>query len=123
MDSTQRTCRVCGRQWEFADGYEWLQAVPDGLSGQELRDNVQWWCSRACRDRDPQYEPLPDGEALLQMINRLKEGAGPIPGDIGAAYTQAAGQSRRDIERVADRILAELQEPDDGPRQLRLEGI
>jgi hypothetical protein len=125
MGVTHRVCRVCGRQWEFADGYEWLQAVPDGLSGRELRENVQWWCSRACRDRDPQYEPLPDGEALLQMINRLKAGTGLMPGDVGDAYAQATGQSRQEIERIADKILAELQGHDDepGPRQLRLEGM
>jgi len=116
--NTDRVCRVCDRKWEFADGYEWLQAVPDGLSGQELRDNVQWWCSRGCRDSDPQYQPLSDGEALLQMINRLKEGAGPIPEDIGEFYAHA-GRSRHEIKHIADRILVELQGRK--PRQLKMD--
>jgi len=121
MGGLVKICRVCGRKWEFADGQEWLQAIPDGLSGQALRDNVQWWCSRKCRDYDPQYEPLPDGEALLQMINRLKAGAGPIPEDIDDFFARGSGCDRDEIVRIADRILGELQGRDAGPRQLEMD--
>lgn len=113
MEETMRNnriCRVCGRQYEFADGYEWLQAVPDGLNGQALRDNVQWWCSRECHDNDPQHHPLPDGEALLDMINRLKADAGPIPGDIGELFVRASSLTREEIVRAADEIVRELAE-------------
>ena len=103
--SVNRICRVCNREYKFADGYEWLQAVPDGLSGEKLRANVQWWCSRECRDNDPQYQPLDSGEALLDMINRLKAGAGPVPGDIGEFFADGSGLSREEIAHIADEIL------------------
>lgn len=104
-----KICRVCDKRYEFADGYEWLQAVPDGLSGQALRDNVQWWCSRECRDSDLQYQPLADGEALLDMIDRMKAGAGPVPESIGDFFAHGSRRNREEIVRMADKILAELQ--------------
>ncbi len=115
-----KVCRVCGRIYRYGDGLEWLQAVPDGLSDQALREAIQWWCSRECRDSDPRYRPLPSGEALLQVINRMKAGAGPVPGDIGDFFARGSGQGREAIVAIADKILAELQEPVEKHRQLGL---
>jgi hypothetical protein len=89
---------VCGS----TKSKKWISAIPDRVSGADLRSAVEFWCSIECRNNDPQYAPYCNGEELNDVINRLKADTSIIPGDFADAV---AGNRNMSRDAVLDKLL------------------